>query len=112
MSDCNVKTLSQQAKTSAEDLKGKDILALDVKGNATFTDCMIFVTGTSTRHVKSIAQNIIDDVKKLGCSVLSMEGEVDSQWVLVDLGDVIVHVMTQETREHYKLEELWSSANT
>ncbi len=110
MSDCNVTTLSQQATTSAEDLKGKDIVELDVKGNATFTDRMIFVTGSSTRHVKSIAQCIVDDVKKSGCTVLSMEGEADAQWVLVDLGDVVVHVMTQQTREHYQLEELWSSA--
>jgi len=107
MSDCNVSTLSQQATTSAEDLKGKDITALDVKGKASFTDHMIFVTGTSTRHVKSIAQCIVDDIKKAGCTVLSMEGEEDAQWVLVDLGDVVVHVMTQETRERYQLEELW-----
>lgn len=108
MSDCDQKTLTKLVKKSAEDLKAKDIVSIDVKGKATFTDAMIFITGTSTRHVKSIAQSVLDDVKKSGCVPIGMEGEADGDWVLVDLGDVVLHVMTQESREFYNIEELWS----
>ena len=108
MSDCNVKALSQLVETCADDLKGKEIKVLSVKEKATFTDVMVFITGTSTRHVKSIAQSIVDEAKKAGCSPLGSEGEEDAEWVLVDLGDVIAHVMTKDTREFYQLEELWA----
>lgn len=109
MSDCNVKALTQWVIDSADDLKGKDIKVINVKGKATFTDVMVFVTGTSTRHVKSIGQTIAEKAKKEGCHALGVEGEADADWVLVDLGDVIAHVMTAQGREHYNLEELWSN---
>jgi len=109
MSDYNVKDLTQWVTDSADDLKGKDIRVLDVKGQATFTDVMVFVTGTSTRHVKSIAQTIAEKAKKEGCPALGVEGEADADWVLVDLGDVVAHVMTEQGREHYQLEALWSA---
>ncbi len=109
MSDCNVKDLTQWVTESADDLKGKDISVLQVKGKSTFTDVMVFVTGTSTRHVKSIAQTIAEKAKKEGCPALGVEGEADADWVLVDLGDVVAHVMTAQGREYYNLEELWGS---
>ena len=109
MSDCNVKDLTQWVTDSADDLKGKDIKVLDVNGKATFTDVMVFITGTSTRHVKSIAQTIAEKAKKEGCQALGVEGEADADWVLVDLGDVVAHVMTAQGREFYQLEELWSA---
>ncbi|MBL7003817.1 MAG: ribosome silencing factor [Gammaproteobacteria bacterium] len=108
MSECNAKALTQLAKTSAEDLKGKDITVLDLKGRATFTDVMVFVTGTSTRHVKSIALNIVEDSKKAGCQPIGSEGETDAEWVLIDLGDVIVHVMTKDSRDFYQIEDFWT----
>jgi len=109
MSDCNVKDLTKWVTDSADDLKGKDINVINVTDKATFTDVMVFVTGTSTRHVKSIAQSIAEKAKKEGCPALGVEGEADADWVLVDLGDVVAHVMTSQGREFYKLEELWSS---
>jgi len=108
MSDCNVKDLTKWVTDSADDLKGKNIFVLNVKDKATFTDVMIFVTGTSTRHVKSIAQTIAEKAKKEGCPALGVEGEADADWVLVDLGDVVAHVMTEQGREFYQLEALWS----
>ncbi len=110
MSDCNVNTLTHWVTDSADDLKGKDIKVLDVKDKATFTDVMVFVTGTSIRHVKSIAQAIAEKAKKEGCPALGVEGEVDADWILVDLGDVVAHVMTEQGREFYQLEELWGAA--
>lgn len=107
MSDCNANDLKQWVIESAEELKGKEIHIIDVKGKATFTDVMIFVTGTSTRHVKSIAQSIAEKAKKHGCPALGVEGEVDADWVLVDLGDIVAHIMTEQGREFYQLEDLW-----
>lgn len=107
MPESNVETLIKLVKTSAEDLKAKDILVVDVKGKATFTDHMIFITGTSSRHVKSIAHNVLEESKKAGFQPIGMEGEDEGEWVLVDLADAVVHVMTQESRDFYQLEELW-----
>lgn len=110
MSDHSIKDLTQWVTESADDLKGKNIRVVDVKGKSTFTDVMVFVTGTSTRHVKSIAQTIAEKAKKEGCPALGVEGEADADWVLVDLGEVVAHVMTEQGREYYQLEELWGSS--
>ena len=93
--------------TAIEDLKGEKIVQLNVKGKTSFTDLMIIVSGTSSRHVKSIADNVVEKVKQAGASPLGMEGEEQSEWVLVDLGDIVVHVMQPQVREFYGLEKLW-----
>lgn len=108
MSDFDVEGLTHWVTESADGLKGKDIRVLNVKGKATFTDVMVFVTGTSTRHVKSIAQSIAEKAKKEGCPALGVEGGVDADWVLVDLGEVVAHIMTEQGRKYYQLEELWA----
>ena len=91
-----------------EDLKAVDIILLDVRIQANFTDFMIFASGTSSRHVKSIASAVIDAAKLAKLPPYGVEGEDVGEWVLVDLGDVIVHVMLPDTRQYYEIEKLWS----
>ncbi|TDP20880.1 ribosome-associated protein [Enterobacter sp. AG326] len=90
-----------------DDLKGQDIIAIDVKGKSSITDCMIICTGTSTRHVVSIADHLVQESRAAGLLPLGVEGEATADWVVVDLGDVIVHVMQDESRRLYELEKLW-----
>lgn len=91
-----------------DDLKGQDIVALDVQGKSSITDCMIICTGTSNRHVVSIADHVVQASRAAGLMPLGVEGENAADWVVVDLGDVIVHVMQEESRRLYELEKLWS----
>lgn len=93
-----------------EDLKGVDVRVLDVRGRCSFTDLMIFASGTSDRHVRSLAGNVEDKAREAGIRPLGVEGgdQAPINWVLVDLGDIVVHVMLPETREYYQLEKLWA----
>lgn len=91
-----------------EDMKAKNIVVLDVSSQTDVTDLMIIASGTSTTHVKSIAGNVEADAKKAGIPPLGVEGQAGSDWVLVDLGEIVVHVMLPETRELYDLEKLWT----
>ncbi len=91
-----------------DDLKGQDIIALDVQGKSSITDCMIICTGTSSRHVMSIADHVVQESRTAGLLPLGVEGESVADWIVVDLGDVIVHVMQEESRRLYELEKLWS----
>lgn len=91
-----------------DDLKGKDIVTLDVRGKSSITDYMIICTGTSNRHVSSIANHLLDEAKKQGYLVLGSEGKSDADWVVVDMDAVIVHIMQEESRQLYELEKLWS----
>ena len=100
--------LKQLAVNALEDLKAEDILVLDVKGKTTVTDWIIVATGSSGRHVRSIANSGAVKAKKTNAWFMGSEGEEDGEWVLVDLGDVIVHVMQRQAREYYDLESLWS----
>jgi len=90
-----------------EELKGVDILSLDVADTSGFTDHMIIVTGTSRRHVKSLADNLLRRCREAGVRPLGVEGEEAADWVLVDLGDAVVHIMSPDTRQFYNLEKLW-----
>jgi len=91
-----------------EELKAKDVVEIDVRGKSSVADYMVVVSGTSTRHVKSIADEVVKFAKKLDLMPLGVEGEREAEWVLVDLGDVIVHVMLPRVREFYALERLWT----
>ena len=91
-----------------EDLKGVDIVTLDVAALTPMTDYMVLVTGTSNRHVKALVDTANESSKALGIQPLGIEGRESYDWVLVDLADVIVHVMNEEARNFYQLERLWS----
>ena len=103
--------LKQLVVEAIEDVKGDDITCLNVAGQTSVTDCMVIACGTSNRHVKSIADNVIEQCKKNGIRPLGVEGQDKSEWVLVDLGDVVVHLMLPATRQFYDLERVWDSAN-
>lgn len=96
------------AINALEEMKAKDVVCLDVKPLTSMADYMIVCSGTSNRHVKSIANQVVEDSKKAGHMPGGVEGESGSEWVLVDLTDVIVHVMLPDTRKFYDLEKLWS----
>jgi len=91
------------------DRKGQDILALGVSEATSFTDYMVIATGTSGRHVKSLVDLSVERAKSAGCVPFGVEGEKNLEWVLIDLGDVVVHVMQAEARDFYDLERLWTS---
>lgn len=105
MTPLELKTLACDA---LDDLKGVDVIAIDVEDRTTVTDWMIVAGGTSQRHVKSLANSVIEKCKEGGVRPLGSEGEQEGDWILVDLGDVIVHVMTRESRDFYALEKLWT----
>lgn len=104
---CRVKH-SRFCYRQIDDLKGQDIVAIDVHGKSSITDCMIICTGTSTRHVMSIADHVVQESRAAGMLPLGVEGEAAADWIVVDLGDVMVHVMQEESRRLYELEKLWS----
>jgi ribosome-associated protein len=89
------------------ELKAVDVRALDVRGITDITDTMVVASGTSDRHVKSIADRVVQRCKEAGYRPYGMEGERDGEWVLLDLQDVVLHVMLPRVREFYALEKLW-----
>jgi len=91
-----------------EDLKGQKIVELDVTQLTDVMDHLIIANGTSNRHVKSLANNVIEELKTAGHRPIGIEGLDVGEWVLVDYGDTVVHVMLQATRDFYELEKLWS----
>lgn len=97
----------KMALQAAEDLKADNLVVLDVRGIASFTDYMIFASGSSTRHVGAIAESVIEAARKSGHPPVGVEGEEVGEWVLVDLGDVVLHVMLPDVRLYYELEKLW-----
>ena len=99
--------LRNLARKALEDLKAEDIIEMDVRDKTSVTDFIFVASGTSNRHVKSIANNVVVEAKHAGMQPLGVEGEDQAEWVLVDLGDVVVHVMQPQVREFYDLESLW-----
>lgn len=102
-------------RLALDDMKARDIDLVDVRGKSSITDYMMIACGTSKRHVMSIAEDVVEKVKAAGVLPIGTEGQGVGDWVLVDLGDVVVHVMMPDARSFYDLERLWrmdSSENT
>jgi ribosome-associated protein len=102
--------LEQLVVSSLEDFKATDTLVIDVSGKNPLTERMVIASGNSTRHVKSMAENLIVKAKAAGNPPLGVEGQSEGEWVLVDLNDVIVHLMLPQTRAFYNLEKLWEAS--
>ena len=92
-----------------KELKAKNIASLDVRAMTSVADDMVIASGTSSRHVKALADSVMEKAKKSGYKPLGTEGERGAEWILVDLGDVVVHLMLPATREFYDLERLWQN---
>ena len=104
----NSKQLSALVIEALDDIKAQDIIKLDVRDMTSVTDYMIVASGTSSRHVKALAENVAEKAKKAGHRPIGVEGEEGGEWVLLDLQDALVHVMLPKVREFYNLEKLWS----
>ena len=104
----NSEALRDLVVDALDDVKGQDIVCLDVKDMTTVTDYMVVATGTSNRHVKALVDRVSERAKENGRPAIGVEGEEGGEWVLLDLEDVLVHVMLPAMREFYNLEKLWS----
>lgn len=106
----DIKKLQRVIVDALEDVKAQDIKVFDTTGQTQLFDRVIVASGTSNRQTRALASNVRDKVKEAGGHVISVEGEETGEWVLVDLGDVVVHVMQPAVRAYYNLEELWSGS--
>lgn len=102
-------TLTRIAVAALEDVKGKEITVLDVRGLTSLFDRMIIASGDSSRQVKALADHVEERLKAAGAVIIGTEGGQAAEWILVDAGDVVVHVMHPAVRAHYNLEELWGT---
>ena len=102
-------SIKEHVISALEDIKAFDIVSLDVKKLTSISDFMIIASASSTRQTKALARNIKDKMSAFGVEVVGIEGETEGEWVLVDLGDIIIHIMTPTTRAYFNLEELWSN---
>ncbi len=103
------KNLSKLCNQSLSESKAENILFLDVKGISSFTDEIIIVTANSNRHAVSVSEKLVSYLKKNNINIIGIEGEVDSGWMLVDCGDVVINIMKQDQRNFYDLEGLWGN---
>ncbi len=100
--------LLKQVHLALDEMKAKDAVEIDVRGKTSIADYLVVASGTSSRHVKSVADEVVKFAKNCGVMPLGVEGDNEAEWVLVDLGDVIVHVMLPRIREYYAIERLWT----
>ena len=108
MNILNSKILAGITLEVLDDLKGQSICCIDVKTLTSITDYMVIATGRSNTHVKALADNVVKKVKEVEQKVVGMEGRMQSEWVLVDCGGVVIHIMLAPVRALYNLEELWN----
>lgn len=104
----NSDQLAQFVVEELDELKGESITCIDVKKLTEITDFMIVVTGRSSTHIKAMSDAVVTKVKEAGIDVVGVEGKMQSEWVLVDVGDVVVHIMLASVRALYNLEDLWN----
>ena len=103
--------LAQRITDTMEDLKAEDVQTFDVRALTTMTEFMIIASGRSDRQVKAIAEKVIEMAKSIQIRPLGVEGQQQAEWILIDFGDVIAHIMRPATRAYYQLEKLWSVAD-
>jgi len=108
----DTQALANLVTTTLDDNKALDIKYIDVTGMTDVIDGMVIASGTSTRHVKSLADKVVEAAKKAGERPLGTEGETTCDWILIDLTDVVVHIMLPEQREFYNLEKLWTATES
>jgi ribosome-associated protein len=108
----NSEQLSELVVDALDDIKGQDIVKLDVRDMTTVTDYMVVASGTSSRHVQALVENVAEKASAAGHKPIGVEGESGGEWVLLDLQDTLVHVMLPKVREFYNLEKLWSLSPT
>jgi len=104
--------IQKTAVTALEDIKARDIKVLDVRKLTSLCDTMIIASAESNRQVKALAQHVRDRLKDIGVGIMGVEGEEVGEWVLVDAGEIVVHIMQPAVRAHYNLEELWETPAT
>ena len=102
-------TLAKVAVSALEDIKAHDITVLDVRKLTSIADTLVIASADSNRQVKALANHVRDKLKEAGASIVGVEGEESAEWVLVDAGDIVVHVMQPAVRAYYNLEELWTA---
>ncbi|MEI8362459.1 MAG: ribosome silencing factor [Betaproteobacteria bacterium] len=105
-----LETMKLAVVDAIEDIKGFDITVMDVRKLTSMTSYMIVASATSSRQAKSVADNVREKMKEKGYNIRGTEGEKEGEWVLVDLGDIVVHIMVPTTRAYYNLEQLWGEA--
>lgn len=103
----DIRKLQKIVVAALEDVKGKDIEVINTSKLTSMFDYVVIATGDSNRQVKALARNVFEKVREAGAEVISVEGEEGGEWVLVDIGDIVVHVMQPSVRQYYNLEELW-----
>ena len=103
--------LAREVAEAAQDRRARDVVLLDVAGLTAFADAFVICTGTSDRHVRAVADAVVERGRALGQRPIGIEGYDQANWVLIDLNDVVVHVFRRETREEYDLERLWADAS-
>lgn len=107
-----IEDLIKSVEGALEKLKAKDVVRIDVRELTGVTDYMIIASGGSSRQVSALADSVIEKAKEIGRRPMGVEGKESGEWVLVDLGDIVVHIMQPATREFYDLEKLWQSAES
>jgi ribosome-associated protein len=103
-----LKKAAEKLIVALEDMKAINIKTIDVRKQTSITDMMMIATGRSNRQVRAIADKILETAKQIGLPLLGMEGQKEGEWILVDLGDFVIHIMQAEIREYYQLEKLWT----
>ena len=107
----SISNIKKYVLSALEDIKAFDIVSIDIRKQASIADYIIIASANSSRQAKALADNIKDRMQKINIPLIGIEGESGSEWVLVDLGDIIIHIMTPTSRVHFNLEELWVSDN-
>ncbi|NMF88363.1 ribosome silencing factor [Aromatoleum petrolei] len=108
----DTRTLEKTVVAALEDIKAKDIEVIDTTRLTSLFDRIVIATGDSNRQTRALARNVQEKVREAGARVASVEGEETGEWVLVDLGDIVVHIMQPAIRSYYNLEELWAAPST